>query len=253
MGTYNSVPPNATFFRGAFSGGATDIRLKDGDYYDFDSLKSRIMVAASGGSLEWQLSTPSPAGGLSSNYSITSFKEEGSPLLPIKIFGANQTHPGFSNDIRVLSGKFGIPGYTTNATQDWGGTGGNGYYAGASTLIAGGSTGGSSFISGHLGCDAISNESSSFEDIHHTGQPIHYSNLSFFNTQMIDGKGKTPLPWVHFKPRDYEYEEFYETGRSGNGFVRITVLNEAIVLTCQSIHSLSSFDIFLQVVFFSRA
>ncbi len=48
--------------------------------------------------------------------------------------------------------------------------------------------GGSSFISGHEGCDAIKEESTE-NNIIHTGQSIHYSGLYFTNTLMIDDEG----------------------------------------------------------------
>lgn len=70
--------------------------------------------------------------------------------------------------------------------------GGGGYYAGGSGNHVGGS-GGSSFISGHSGCDAIK-ESSTENAIVHTGQPNHYSGLVFTDTQMIDGAHTMPSP-----------------------------------------------------------
>ncbi|EAX87729.1 hypothetical protein TVAG_208330 [Trichomonas vaginalis G3] len=200
------------------------------------------MVAASGGSIEWLISTPTPAGGLFSIDSNSSLRDTGSYIFTV--YGANQTHAGYGYNENCVQGTFGIAGYIVNDNVDWGAIGGNGYYAGCSTSNSGGSTGGSSFISGHPGCDAISNESSSFENIIHTGQPIHYSNISFFNTKMIDGQNKIPVPWSH-------YDEINETGHNGNGFVRITVLDEAIVLTCKPINSLSSINILPHLVFIS--
>lgn len=144
MGKFNSVPPNATVYQGELAGGATDIRLQGGEFYDFNSLKSRIMVAASGGSREHHLSTLSPAGGLFSIESNTSDRYNNNFLFTL--YGANQTHPGFSSDIRGISGTFGIAGYIVDPTQDWGAISGNGYYAGCSSSSYGGSTGGSSFI-----------------------------------------------------------------------------------------------------------
>ena len=70
-------------------------------------------------------------------------------------------------------------------SQSWSG-GGGGYYGGDTTTTAPMTTvGGSSFISGHLGCDAITGE----DDRTPTGQPIHYSGKKFTNTIMIDGAG----------------------------------------------------------------
>ena len=73
------------------------------------------------------------------------------------------------------------------------GGGGGGYYGGRggnySSEIG---YGGSSFISGHPGCNALNASGS------HTGQPVHYSGLQFYNTSMKAG------------------------ARSGNGLIRIS-------------------------------
>jgi hypothetical protein len=82
--------------------------------------------------------------------------------------------------------------------------GGGGYYAGCDSEHAGGS-GGSSFISGHSGCDAIT-ESSTENAIVHTGQPNHYSGLVFTDTEMIDGQSRMPSPYGGKEP-----------GHSGDG------------------------------------
>ena len=47
--TYNGGGSSGTLYYGRAGGGATDIRITSGDWNDFDSLKSRIMVAAGGG------------------------------------------------------------------------------------------------------------------------------------------------------------------------------------------------------------
>ncbi|EAX82934.1 hypothetical protein TVAG_063290 [Trichomonas vaginalis G3] len=263
MGFYNSVPPNATITSGYGAGGSTDIRLVDGLFYDFESLKSRIIVSASGGSWEYYYSTPAYAGGLFSiNTSTYYCHTEASGSIAFTFNGANQTSPGsqgyngpYYKDM-CFPGTFGIAGYIANKSQNWGGTGGNGYYAGCSTWRGGGSTGGSSFISGHPGCDAISNESSSFENIIHTGQPIHYSNLSFFNTLMIGGQGKIPLPWIHKQIRsnidrneDLDNDKYYETGHQGHGFIRITLFDEAIFLTCKAQYPFSQGHIISLLIF----
>ncbi|EAY18102.1 hypothetical protein TVAG_306230 [Trichomonas vaginalis G3] len=260
-GRYNSVPPYAATSNGKISGGSTDIRLIDGDFYDFESLKSRIMVAASGGSSERLQSTKSHAGGLTAINS-TSYKsstEFGGDIAFI-LNGATQISPGNISYVasdytsNPIPGHFGIAGYI-NETNDWGGVAGNGYYAGCSVNYLGASTGGSSFISGHPGCDAISNDSSSFDNITHTGQPVHYSNLSFFGTEMIDGLGQIPLPWIHrpFKNKEIFYNtsntDYYETGHHGNGFVRISLFDEAIVLTCKIRNTFSNQNILSFLVF----
>ena len=49
----------------------------------------------------------------------------------------------------------------------------------------GGGADGSSFISGHNGCDAIKEESTE-NNIIHTGQSVHYSELYFTNVLWPD-------------------------------------------------------------------
>ena len=108
-------------------------------------------------------------------------------------------------------GMFGLAGYK-NSTQDWGATGGGGYYGGTSVEYTGASGGGSSFISGHEGCDAIFSNSSE-KDVIHSHQPNHYSGFVFFSTEMKGGKEIMP------QPRGSK-----EVGYTGNGVVKITPL-----------------------------
>ena len=220
---------------GAYSGGgATDVRLNNGNWDNFNSLKSRIMVAAAGSGR----STSGPSANCS-----TSSEREGKPgggLLGYGIsdeYGGKQTTGGsciYSN--YCTPGSFGKGGNSIQNNHANGG-GGGGYYGGAaetsayqqgvSGLKGGGS--GSSFISGHNGCDAISQESTE-NNIIHTGQNIHYSGLYFTETTMIDGKGciwteklTTNCPGIP-KPD----KTGIEMGHSGNGYARITYLGNEI-------------------------
>ena len=104
-----------------------------------------------------------------------------------------------------------MAGYT-NETIDWGATGGGGYYGGTSIRGAGASGGGSSFISGYEGCDAIF-ENSTEDTIFHSNQPIHYSRFVFFNSMMLGGKEKMPEPTGG-----------YSIGHTGHGAAKITPL-----------------------------
>jgi hypothetical protein len=185
-------------------GGATDIRLTNGDWDNFNSLKSRIMVAAGGGGVVSANDIPGYAGGLTSNDSRHYFWPSGrtNPELFIAK-GATQTS-GY---------KFGI-----GATGDRTG-GGGGYYGGNTTSIWENSTrtteycassGGSSFISGHTGCNAI-NSSSTENNISHSGSPNHYSGKVFTNTVMKAGDESMPST-----------SGGTETGHSGNGYAKIT-------------------------------
>lgn len=85
--------------------------------------------------------------------------------------------------------------------------------------------GGSSFISGHEGCDAIKEESTE-NNIIHTGQSIHYSGLYFTNTLMIDGEG---YRWTDKKEEQIGMPSHSDNsiimGNSENGYARITLVS----------------------------
>ena len=183
-------------------GGATDIRLVSNNVWDnFNSLKSRIIVAGGGGGASYG-GTGGSAGGLigydgigfDENYSYREGK------------GGNQ-----------ISSTFGFAGRNTTS-------GGGGYYGGEAGSAAN-AGGGSSFISGHDGCDAIKEESTE-SNIIHTGQSKHYSGLYFTNTLMIDGTG---YKWTEKKeeyvgmPTHDELEKM--VGNIGNGYAKITVID----------------------------
>lgn len=69
--------------------------------------------------------------------------------------------------------------------------GGGGYWGGGTTRQAPMSAnGGSSFISGYPGCIAIKGEN----DRTSSGQPNHYSGLTFFNSDMKAGNEEMPKP-----------------------------------------------------------
>ena len=89
----------------------------------------------------------------------------------------------------------------------------------------GGGADGSSFISGHNGCDAIKEESTE-NNIIHTGQSIHYSGLYFTDTVMIDGEG---YKWTDKKEEYVGMPSYLDnsiiTGNTGNGYARITLIS----------------------------
>lgn len=154
-------------------GGASDIRLVGGAWNQAESLHSRIMVAGGASGGLWTYSGMN-GGGLSGQGR-----------------GGTQT-TGFSFGIGQVGGHF-----LTGPGTPGSGAGG-GYYggfSGAPPIIGGG---GSGFISGHPGADAID------EDGHHTGQPLHFSGIYFNHTRMQmgvnPGNGRvviTPLAKLH--------------------------------------------------------
>ena len=88
--------------------------------------------------------------------------------------------------------------------------------------------GGSSFISGHDGCNAIDSTSTE-NNIVHTNQANHYSGYVFTNTKMIDGAGYS---WTNVKGSLEQMSKpsggYYTsgTGHTGNGYAKITYLGE---------------------------
>ena len=173
---------------GGSGGGASDIRLEGGTWSVITSLRSRIMVAGGGGG----------AGGWSSC----------------------NGGPGGSGTFNSTPGI----GTTGINDQAGGGGGGGGYYGGHTNgsliiqwSLGRGAFGGSSFISGHNGCNAINSSGT------HTGQSIHYSGLYFTNTVMIDGAG---YQWTTAKGGYVGMPNLTGTGtmtgNTGNGQVRIS-------------------------------
>lgn len=210
---------------GCAGGGATDIRLVNSSWDDFNSLKSRIMVAASGsGAKTYHYSENGISAGGLKGYDGTLNGTDGTVAT-----GASQVtggiHGGGIHANNYTSGSFGKAGLYEFAISG----GGNGYYGGAPGAHGSGTTGagssGSSFISGHNGCDAIKEESTE-DNIIHTGESIHYSNLYFTDTLMIDGLG---YKWTT-KKEDYvgmpsHSDNSTIKGNQGNGYARITLIS----------------------------
>ena len=191
-------------------GGATDIRLTDGDWSEFESLKSRIIVAGGGGTGERFCG--GDGGGLNSTANSRSYV--GSTLVSTPATQTSGGNPGYSQSYGSGSkGAFGISGDGNShggESSDTGAGGGGGYYGGGGTPYAGSGSGGSSFISGHPGCDAI-NINSTETHIIHTGQPNHYSGYIFYFTETISGNQYMLSP---------DHEQVI--GHSGDGYARIT-------------------------------
>ena len=177
----------------ATGGGATDIRLISGNWNDFNSLKSRIMVAAGAGGII--VGGNSNGGTLNSSDVITNYTDAAYTTADSNVSGSSQTS-GYSLGIGQTSTRAG---------------GGGGYYSGKAVQLSG--AGGSSFISGYPGCNAISKSSTS-TNIIHTGSPNHYSGYVFTNMEMIAGDSSMPSP-----------AGGTETGHSGNGYARITFVS----------------------------
>ena len=177
-------------------GGATDIRLVNGTWSNFDSLKSRIMVAGGGGASYYN--TNGYAGGLIGGTASLYSNIGGT--------GGTQTSPGVANkEVDCAeAAKFGVGGTC--------GGGGGGYYGGAGSAYQfGGGGGGSSFISGYSGCNAIS-ASSTETNIIHTNSSTHYSGYVFKETKMLSGNETMPS---HDGTTSM-------VGNTGNGYAKVS-------------------------------
>ena len=215
--TFNGGGSAATTYNSLSGGGATDVRLTNGDWNNFNSLKSRIIVAGGGGGSQHYNAgcNGGNSGGLFGADGYYSFysSENHSPYTTAK--GGTQTQggkAGFGANCVSYDGRFGMGGNSNS--ENHGGGGGGGYYGGGggghNSGIVGSGAGGSSFISGHTGCNAISSSSTS-SNIIHTGQPNHYSGYVFTNTVMKAGNETMPSP-----------TEGTEMGHRGNGYCKIT-------------------------------
>ena len=186
--------------------GATDVRLNyTSDWSNFDSLKSRIMVAGGSGRSECGIGGVGGGinGGDGQSGSCTSYYSKPG-------FGGTNSNGGSGG----LNGNFGFATLYLDQTLLNMNSGGGGYYGGGSSRDAGaGAGGGSSFISGYFGCNAIT-ENSTKETIYHTGQSINYSNISFVNTVMKNGNEEFMKP----------DRKGNETGHTTEGNVVITVI-----------------------------
>ena len=229
---------------GAIGGGATDVRLVDGTWDDFNGLKSRIMVAAGGGGANYRNVTSEEesklygsghggsGGGLigydgeSESFQDTHGADYKSANFHAIGGGGTQvlggTKKGYNNDLELLSSAItGGFGKGTNPEQS---AGGGGWYTGSQSS-SGGAGGGSSYISGHLGCRAV-NQNSVINSISHKANS-EYDSYIFSNTLMIDGEGYV---WNSItKPTQKQTMPnnvitTIEGGNVGDGYARITYL-----------------------------
>ena len=212
IGGYNGGGYSGSYsgYNSSGGGGATDIRLVGGTWNDFNSLKSRIMVAAGGGgtALTTNYTTTGGYGGALTGGSGDGTYSSETPT------GGTQTSTGTGHGTSYL-GTFGY-GLQSN-TSGWGGGAGGGYYAGVNGFGKGGS-GGSSYISGHDGCNAIT-EASTSTSITHTGSSEHYSGYVFLSSLMIAGNASMPK---------YDKKDEEQVGNKGNGYARIAYVGNSV-------------------------
>ena len=193
---------------GGGGGGATDIRLVNGDWDDFDSLKSRIIVAGGGsGSAVVDYNFNGRAGGSGGGISA-----DGSVWNYQNVEKTNHIY----NATQTTGYKFG-KGENGSSQGNAGGAGaGGGYMGGIASResVAGGAGGGSGYVSGCDQCFAIS-ESSTENNVTFTNQSIHYSGKVFNDITLKNGNESIP---THNGVSTM-------VGNNGNGYAVITKLN----------------------------
>ena len=187
-GTYSS-----TSAWGNGGGGATDVRLVSGDSTNFNSLKSRIMVAAGGGGITYNGDNYNYGGGGGTLQGINGKYKTDSTYYLNGSTGGTQSAGGigaFRADNKNLSGSNGGFGIGGKGAYTSGGGGGGGYFGGGGGGHNGknywlSAAGGSSYISGYDGCNSIT-ESSTASSISLTGDKYHYSGYYFTNAVMTE-------------------------------------------------------------------
>lgn len=205
--SFNGGGSGSTYYNGYSGGGATDVRLESGSWSLTSSLKSRIMVAAGGGASYGDIS-----GGAGGSFNGgNGVKTDSSYLDAIISSGATQYSGG-----KAISSSSSPYYYSYAGSLGMGGSypigGGGGYYGGASGCVGyNGSTinvystgaGGSSYISGHLGC-----LSQSFEATYKKySEDKQYEGI--FNIDLYDSREE--IITNDYYVRIYKADELVET------------------------------------------
>ena len=180
--------------RGSSGGGSTDIRLNKGEWNDFDSLKSRIIIAGAGGGSESVNTYLSKGGnaGIIQGENGQSSKKSGTNVKISE--GGKQTQEGkkgepLSSGFEGTNGAFGYGG--DGSIGDYHGNGGgSGYFGGgggaSADNVVGSGAGGSSYVSGYNGCISIL-QNSTIEKTLFSENSHHYSGLSFYKISVKSG------------------------------------------------------------------
>ncbi len=216
----------------ASAGGATDIRLVSGgaDWAKSNSIQTRIMVAGGGAGSE-----------------RGSLAGVGGGLLSYSSNGVSANMASQTNGYRLGYGENADLGFTASGAGGgyWGGiTGGVIGYTSSGVGLC--SAGGSSFISGHNGCRAITSVtirtrtiadnythnyvSEDYDDVTFSSNSVYtYGGVEykFVNTKMIDGHGyawTSSIGGLEQMPNPGGGYYASGVGHSGNGYAKITSL-----------------------------
>ena len=248
-GGYLTTDPDESKY-GASGGGATDVRITPGAWNNFDSLKSRIMVAAGGGGANYRnvssatelvlygsgnggaggclIGSTTDCVGTTEQYKATAgyatYDEHSIGSGGTQNAGGTTLLKNANDEMKDAVRITGAFGYSSVGAQIVQSGSGGGWYSGGVSFGHGGAGGGSSYISGHDGCLAINQSSTSTSITHKTNS--EYTGYVFSNTTMIDGNG---YEWT--TTRSYSRTVMpsngvntIEYGNIGNGHARITYL-----------------------------
>lgn len=203
---------------GGGGGGATDVRLVGGKWDNFESLKSRIMVAGGGGGMSrFYEYKNSPSAGTGESGSGGTLKG-----IDGKVNFGMIEYPYGRGSTQTSGYKFGIGDNGTLCMTTLNGLGGGaggyfGSYSGRCSeeawQVPGGAGGGSSYVSGCQGCKAI-DKLSTENNIKMLKKSEHYSKLVFTNIIMKSGDDEMPNPKNGKKM----------IGNDNNGYARISYI-----------------------------
>ncbi len=200
---------------GPSGGGASDVRLESGFWYDEASLISRIMVAGGGAGSTANFSASPGYGGTLYGGKAIYVGNSGSSITNANQGKAGTQKSGGEAPTKIdvatsngAPGEFGMGGYggAGPADAEYGGSGGGGGYYGGSgssgsttaSVLNGG--GGSSYISGYAGVNSVEETT----ELTHTYQTLHYSGKYFLGGEMIrnqnGGNGYGTIRYVGNEP-----------------------------------------------------
>ena len=180
---------------GSSGGGSTDVRFTKGEWNDFDSLMSRIIVAGGGGGSQCSKDYLSQggSGGILKGEDGQKRKVSESDIYVAR--GGEQNKGGdhgkkyVNNANEGTSGGFGFGGNGSIGDSSGNG-GGSGYFGGGGSATAdsvvGSGAGGSSYISGKNGCIAIL-ENSTSTNLSFSEDSLHYSGFAFWSISVKSG------------------------------------------------------------------
>ena len=224
--------------KGGSGGGGTDIRFINDS--STSGLLSRIIVSGGGGGSENYYNGIN--GGFGGSYygenGIKVIQPGGTPGEISVPTGGTPISGGIGGRCLTLdsgaecpisySGTYGIFGYGGNATDHYhGGGGGGGYFGGGggavSNYVVSSGAGGSSYVSGHPGCQSFATDPD--DPLSMQIGSTHYSGLSFSDIIFKDGNETFMSPHGSL-----------EIGHSGGGAIKIKLLG-CIYLSFQNCSS----------------